>query len=47
MMKKENTNVATFQGFEKFSTIEQEVLKNIIGGGDNRRIGDGTLFWRK
>ena len=47
MMKKENTNVATFQAVEKFATIEQEVLKNIVGGGDNRRIGDGKLFGRK
>ena len=47
MMKKENTNVATFQGFEKFTTIEPEVLKNIIGGGENRRIIDGKLFGRK
>lgn len=46
MMKKENTNVATFQGFEKFTTIKPEVLKNIIGG-DVRRDTSKGLFGRK
>ena len=45
-MKKENTTAFAFKGFEKFVTIEQEVLKNIIGGDIRREVYKG-LFGRK
>ena len=44
-MKKENTTAFAFKGFEKFATIEQEVLKNIIGG-EGRRGVPNRIFGR-
>ena len=46
-MKKGNTTTAfAFKGFEKFATIEPEVLKNIVGG-DVRIRSYGQFFGKR